>query len=138
MSDKKKILVVDDDPDYIEQVGTILASEGYEVFTAGGEDEAREMLLTVCPDLAILDLMMEHKDSGFVLAHHIKKLYPEAAVMLITSVAAVTGMSFAPQSADARTWVKTECVLDKPIRPEQLKAEVRRLLKVPEGAAAGH
>ena len=138
MSDKKKILVVDDDPDYIEQIGAVLASEGYEVFTAGGEEEAREMLLSVCPDLAILDLMMEHKDSGFVLAHYVKKLYPEAAVMLITSVAAVTGISFAPQSADAQSWVKTECVLDKPIRPEQLKVEVRKLLKMPADANAGH
>ena len=138
MSDKKKILVVDDDLDYIEQIWALLASEGYEVFTAGGEDEAREMLLTVQPDLAILDLMMEHKDSGFVLAHYVKKLYPDTPVMLITSVGAVTGMSFAPQSADAQTWVKTECVLDKPIRAEQLKEEVRKLLKIPEGASAGH
>jgi two-component system alkaline phosphatase synthesis response regulator PhoP len=132
MSDRKKILVVDDDPDFIEQVWAVLASEGYEVFTAGGENEAREMLLMVSPDLAILDLMMEHKDSGFVLAHCVKKLHPGAAVILITSVAAVTGMSFAPQSAEARTWVKTERVLDKPIRPEQLKEEVRKLLDAPK------
>lgn len=134
MSTKKKILVVDDDPDYIEQVCVVLASEGYEVFTAGGEEEAREMLLTVTPDLAIVDLMMEHKDSGFVLAHYVKKLYPETPVILITAVASVTGMSFVPQSADAQSWVKTECVLDKPIRAEQLKEQVRKLLDVPNAA----
>ena len=76
MSDALKILVVDDDPDIIEQLTFLLKAEGYQVAAAGGLEEAEQVLLTICPDLAIVDLMMEHKDSGFVLCHEIKKLYP--------------------------------------------------------------
>jgi CheY-like chemotaxis protein len=128
MSDSKKILVVDDDPDVIEQVSAVLRAEGYDVVAAAGEQEARELLLSVAPDAVILDLMMEHQDSGFVLAYTIKKLYPDTPVLLLTSALAVTGMSFAPSSAEARSWVKTEGVLDKPVRPEQLRQELRKLL----------
>ena len=42
-------------------------------------------------ELAILDLMMEEKDSGFVLCHRIKKLYPDTPVMMVIAVKAATG-----------------------------------------------
>ncbi len=133
MSAKKTVLIVDDDPDIIEQLTLTLGAEGYEVVAAESEDQAEEALLTARPDLAILDLMMEHMDSGFVLCHHLKKLYPETPVILLTAVTATTGMSFNAQEPDARSWVKVDKVLDKPVRPEQLRAEVRRLLRSESG-----
>lgn len=129
MSAKKTVLIVDDDPDIIEQLTLTLDAEGYEVVAAEGEEQAKEALLATRPDLAILDLMMEHMDSGFVLCHHLKKLYPETPVILLSAVTATTGMSFNAQAPDARSWVKVDKVLDKPVRPEQLRAEVRRLLR---------
>lgn len=131
MANGKKILVVDDDPDVVDQVTAILGADGYEVAGAGGEEEADEALLAGRPDLVILDLMMEHMDSGFVLAHRIRKLYPETTMILMTAVTAATGMSFADRSAEALSWLKADCVLDKPVRAEQLKAEVRRALNRP-------
>ncbi len=88
MSNAKKILVVDDDPDIVEQVTMILKKDGHEVHEAGTMSEAEEMLLTFKPDLAIIDLMMEEKDSGFVLCHRIKKLYPGTPVIILTAVKA--------------------------------------------------
>ena len=129
MSVNKKVLVVDDDPDTVELLAAVLNAEGYEVVTAYGQEEAEEVLLTVRPDLVILDLMMEQADSGFVLAHYLKKLYPETPVILLSSVTAVMRMSFDAQSPEAKSWLKMDRVLDKPVRHEQLKAEVRRLLK---------
>ena len=128
MSDGQKILVVDDDPDLVEQLTLILGSAGYEVITAGGQQEAEETLMVHRPDLAIVDLMMEEQDSGFILCHEIKKLYPGTPVILLTSVKAATGISFAATSAEQQSWVKADRLLDKPARPEQLKNEVRRLL----------
>jgi len=132
----KTILVIDDDPDILEQVSAMLSADGHEVVTAGGEAEAEDILLTVRPDLVILDLMMDHMDSGFVLSHHLKKLYPEAPIILLTAVTAATGMSFAAESAEAQSWVKVDKVLNKPVRPDQIRAEVRRLLKEQSGAEA--
>ena len=136
MSKREKILAVDDDPDVLDQVTAVLSAEGYEVFTAGGEEEARELLLSVKPDLAIMDLMMEHMDSGFVLASDLKRLYPETPVILLTGVTAATGMQFPAKSPEARSWLKTDHVMDKPVRPEQLKEEVRRLLRGQPAAKA--
>ena len=85
--------------------------------------------------------MMEQKDSGFILCHYSKRLHPEAPAILLTSVTAATGLSFAATTAEAQSWIKADRVRDKPVRPEQLRAEVGRLLKreAPEPAAgSGH
>lgn len=128
MNKKATILVVDDDPDIIDQLSLIIRNEGYEVAAAGGQEEAEKLLMAVKPDLAIIDLMMEEMDSGFILAHEIKKLYPETPVILLTSVKSATGLSFAATSADQQSWIKADRLLDKPVRPEQLKNEMSRLL----------
>jgi CheY-like chemotaxis protein len=127
---KKKILVVDDDIDLLEQVAMIMNSEGYEVVKAQGQKEGEEALLSVIPDLAILDLMMENMDSGFVLCHHIKRLFPETPVIILTAVKSVTGLDFSARSSEAASWIKADSLVDKPVRPEQIKAEVRRLLNL--------
>jgi two-component system alkaline phosphatase synthesis response regulator PhoP len=88
------------------------------------------------PDLAIVDLMMEQPDSGFVLCHQIRKLYPETPIILLTSVTAQTGMSFDTQSESARSWIQADTIMDKPVRAEQLRAEVNKLLRIP--ATADH
>jgi len=128
MGNAKKILVVDDDPDIVEQVSMILKQDGHEVHTAGTQDEAEEILLSLKPDLAILDLMMEEKDTGFVLCHRIKKLYPDTPVMMVTAVKAATGLSFAADSAVQQSWLKADLLVDKPIRAEVLRNDVNGLL----------
>ena len=129
MSDKATILIVDNDPDIINQLTIVLESEGHRVVAAGNREEAEEAILSVRPDLAILDVMMEEMDSGFVLAHNLLKLYPKTPIILLTAVAAATGMSFASQYGDAQSWVNAAAILDKPVRPEQIKAHVRKFLK---------
>ena len=130
MSEPKNILVVDDDIDLLEQVGYTLQGEGYHVVLAQGQKEGEEALLGMVPDLAVLDLMMEHMDSGFVLCHHVKRLFPDTPVILLTAVKAATGLDFQAQSSEAASWVKADIVMDKPVRPEQLRQEVRRLLRL--------
>jgi CheY-like chemotaxis protein len=135
---KKKILVVDDDLDLLDQMATILSAAGYEVVTAEGRAAAEETILKTKADLAIVDLMMEEKDSGFMLSYQLKKLFPEMPVILLTAVAGATGLSFNTQQAEAQSWMKVDKLLDKPVRPEQLKAEIQRLLgEEPEGTS-GH
>jgi len=128
MSDPGRILIADDDPDILELVQTMLSSEGYELVLAQGQDEAEEALMAARPDLAIFDLMMERKDSGFVLCHEAKRLYPEMPVILLTAVTAATGLNFDLADPEARSWTKADLMLDKPVRAERLRAEVKRLL----------
>ncbi len=130
MSEKTKILVVDNDPDMVEQLTMVLNRAGYDVTQAHDANEAEEALLSFRPDLAVLDLMMEQMDSGFVLAHHLQKLYPGTPVILLTGVASSTGVSFNAHTEEVQSWLNVSQVMDKPVRPEQLKAQVRRLLEL--------
>jgi CheY-like chemotaxis protein len=139
MTAKKQVLLVDDDQDILDQLSLALRAEGYEVVTAQGRQEGEELLMLRQPDLAVIDLMMEEMDSGFVLCHEIKKLYPDTPVIMLTAVTAATGLDFHARSKEARAWVKADALLDKPVRFEQLREEVRRLLqsRVTEATAPG-
>lgn len=123
-----KILVVDDDIDYLTQIQTQLEAVGFEVTTAESVDAAREHLDKQRPNLAIVDLMMENYDDGFRLCHAIKKADASIPVILVTGVASETGIDFDASTKEERSWIKADVVLDKPIRFEQLQREIDRLL----------
>jgi len=129
MEFRKRVLLVDDDVDILDQLNLLFTADGFEVRTAGSRAEGEEVLLGFQPDLCVFDLMMEEMDAGFVLANTTKRLFPDVPVILLTAVTSTTGMDFHPTSATARAWVKADLILDKPVRPEQLRAEVRKLLE---------
>lgn len=125
----KKVLVVDDDPDILEQVELVLKANSYDVTTASSAAIAEECLIAAQPDMVILDLMMEQMDSGFVLCHQIKKLYPNMPIIMLTAVTASTGLDFDVKTPEAKSWIKADCILDKPVRAEELLNAVRKLLQ---------
>ena len=127
---KKKILIVDDDIDYLFQTQTKVEGFGFETITAESQKEAEDILSKMKPDLAILDLMMENEDSGFILAYRIKKKYPDVPVIIATAAAAETGITFDLGSDTERQWVKADLYMDKGIRTDQLQREINKLLKI--------
>ena len=127
--EKKTILIVDDDFDYLFQQKIHLESWGYDVITADSQKEAEEILKRTKPDLAILDLMMEKDDSGFILSYKLKNRYPDVPVIISTAVSAETGMSFGLDSEEEQQWIKADQYLEKGIRPDQLKLEIEKLIK---------
>jgi CheY-like chemotaxis protein len=139
MSEAKTILIVDDDVDILEQYALMLKADGHKVVQAGSLAEAEETILTVRPDLAILDLMMDEKDAGFVLCNQLKRLYADLPVIIVSNVTPITGLDFQPRNQEERSWVRADAMLAKPILAERLRAEVSRLLKLePSKAAAAH
>ena len=127
---KKRLLIADDDSDYLFLIKLKAESFGFEVITADSQKEAEMILETFKPDLAIVDLMMENEDSGFILSYKIKRLYPEVPVIIATAVSAETGMSFDPGEGLSEGWIKADLVIDKGIRTEQLYKEIKTLLKL--------
>jgi CheY-like chemotaxis protein len=125
---KKTILLADDDPDQIFQVKHHLEKWGYEVVAVESREEAERYLEGSCPDLAILDLMMEEEDSGFILSYRIKKCRPEVPVIISTAVAAERGISFDINSQGGKSWIKADHYLEKGFRMEQLQLLVEKLL----------
>ncbi len=122
------ILIVDDDQDYLYQLQTKIQGFGFKTITAEGQKEAEELLEKTKPDLAILDLMMENEDSGFILCYKMKKKYPEIPIIIATGVAAETGISFDINDENNRKWIKADLFLDKGIRTERLMEEIENLL----------
>jgi CheY-like chemotaxis protein len=134
MNAKIKILLVDDDEDFLFQHRIQLENAGFAVTTANTRGAAEEKAAEIRPDLAILDLMMEQHDDGFVLSHHLKRAFPGIPVILVTAVTSETGLTFDPSSPAERAWVGADAVLAKPIRFEQLRREIDRVLAAKAGA----
>jgi len=122
------VLVVDDDEDFRAQMRTQLEAAGYDVTAAEGESAADALLAATRPDLAIVDLMMERPDGGFALSYRLKKLYPDVPVIMVTGVTHETGLDFTTTTAADRAWIKADAMLVKPVRFEQLRRELERLL----------
>jgi DNA-binding response OmpR family regulator len=136
MSEAKTILIVDDDLDILEQYSLMLKSDGYEVVQASSLAEAEETILTVRPDVAILDLIMEEKDAGFVLCNQLKRLYANLPVIIVSNVTPITGLDFRPRNQEEHSWVRADAILSKPVMTERLCGEIRRLLNQGHASAA--
>lgn len=126
---KKRILIVDDDQDFRLQQRMQLEAAGFEVVEAEGCDKARQMIDSASFDLAMVDLMMEEMDGGFALCHELKRKKPGVPVIMVTGVAAETGLEFDASTSEERSWIKADVMLAKPVRFEQLTREIYRLLK---------
>jgi CheY-like chemotaxis protein len=121
------VLIVDDDQDYLAQMAVQFASRGYRVLTADSRKGAEEILAAERPDIAILDLMMENSDDGFMLSYSLKKRYPDVPVVLVTAVTSETGYEFS-EKLGASSWIRADGILSKPVRFEQVIAEIDRLV----------
>lgn len=128
-----KILLVDDDADFLEMHMAVLQNHGYEVFTAMSGQEGLERVRTEMPDLIILDLMMEKHDAGFSFSKTIKTdpLFKKIPILMVTSVAEATGYRFSLE--EDGYWMKTDDFLDKPVMPAVLLERVAKLLDKKEG-----
>jgi len=127
---QKTILVVDDDSDYLFQMKLQIEKFGFNVITAEGQNQGIKVLETTKPDMAIIDLMMENMDSGFILGHKIKQKYPDVPVIIASAVTAETGMIFGVESKEDKTWIKADLYLEKGLRSDQLHREINKLLKL--------
>lgn len=127
---KKRILLIDDDIDFIEIMKPQLNSYGFEVDEANSKREALDLLASLKPDIVITDLMMENYDTGFEIAYHIKKLDKSIPVIMVTNVTQELGIKFFPSNDNERNWVKADLILNKPIRIGQLVKEIHKLLKM--------
>jgi CheY-like chemotaxis protein len=124
-----KILLVDDDSDFLEMHRAVLHNHGYEVLTAMSGQEGLERVRAEMPDLIILDLMMEKHDAGFSFSKTLKTdpLFKKIPILMVTSVAEATGYRFSLE--EDGYWMKTDDFLDKPVPPAVLLDRVGKLLE---------
>lgn len=129
-TNKKLVLIVDDDPDYLQQLEMTVKGFGFETITAESRKQGELILETTKPDLNIFDLMMETHDSGFVLSYKAKQKYPDVPVIIATAVTTETGINFNVETEEDRNWIKADLFIEKGIRSDQLLREINKLLKL--------
>ncbi|HPD65405.1 MAG TPA: response regulator [Bacteroidia bacterium] len=125
-----KVLIVDDDTDCLYQLKTQFEKLGFSVDTAESQKDGEAYIESHRPDLAVLDLMMEQEDSGFILSYKLKKKYPDVPVIIATAVTAETGYTFSLETSQDRQWIKADLYLDKGIRGDQLHREIKKVMKI--------
>jgi CheY-like chemotaxis protein len=110
------------------QTQTQLEAAGYEVVAVASAAEAERVIDETCPDIAVFDLMLEEVDSGFILCYKTKTKHPDLPIIMVSGVAGETGLAFDVQGGSEQAWLKADAFLNKPVRPEQLRREIERLL----------
>lgn len=126
--EKKKILMIDDDEDFLEGTKIALESNNFEVKTALSGEEGLKKLKEDKPDLIILDIMMPKK-SGFEVCKELKKNveYNKIPVIMLTALSQKIGETNIAVSEGLE--LEAEDYIDKPVDVKELVKRVNDLLK---------
>jgi two-component system alkaline phosphatase synthesis response regulator PhoP len=123
----KKILLVDDDPDFVEAVSLILKPKKFDVVTAYNGIEGLRKATSEKPDLIVLDVMMPEKD-GYAVCKELKSnpQLHHIPVLLLTAVASHIPTTRYTQEMGLET--EADDYLDKPVEPNMLVKRIESLL----------
>lgn len=122
MTKRARVLLIDDDPDFLESTCMVLRSR-YEVSTASSGEEGLKKAKAEKPDVILLDVIMPTTD-GFTVAENLKK-DPQMAkipVLMLTSFSDRVGETTIPVSRGCE--LEAEDYIPKPVKPEELLRRV--------------
>ncbi|MEI6873513.1 MAG: response regulator [Spirochaetota bacterium] len=119
-----KILIIDDDHDLLETMGSILAYEGFEIHSADSVERGIELIDKVVPDIILLDIMFpESKTRGFEAATEIKNSWPKLPIIVLTAINREYAFDFTKEN------FKADEFLNKPVRSAKLVEIIRKYVK---------
>jgi CheY-like chemotaxis protein len=125
-----KVLIVDDDADFHSIVRTVLRPPGYSVISAYSEREGLEVARRDRPDIILLDIIMQSTTDGFEFCREAKR-DPRIKHTPILGISAIEMVIGAPLPPDfASDLFPVDGYLRKPVAPEKLFAELKRLIPV--------
>jgi two-component system alkaline phosphatase synthesis response regulator PhoP len=130
MADRKTILLVDDDPDFLEATASVLEGFGYRTRRAMSPKECFEELQKKLPDLIVLDVMMVRMDSGFEVCRKLKsdERTRRVPILMLTAIDKKFPFSFGEAAGDD-DWLPVDDFLDKPVEAMELVKHIQKLLK---------
>ncbi len=122
-----KILVVDDDPDFVEIMRTVLEKADYEIISASSGAEALTQIKAEKPDLMLLDVMMATVTDGLDLSEQLRNdpVLAHLPIIVVSSVADTphAGLVSMDEAIHMEAWIS------KPIAPQRLLELVRKALE---------
>jgi len=137
MSPQKKLLMIDDDPDFVEGVKSILVGAGYSVDAIYNPKDGLKALQTGKYDLLLLDIMMGRGAEGVMVARKIRNdpKLRETPVLIITGIREQIAFLF-PGGPVHPHFVAVDELVEKPVEPKLLLERVSALLQAAEARRA--
>jgi two-component system alkaline phosphatase synthesis response regulator PhoP len=129
----KRLLIIDDDPDYVAGIKSILDNAGYAVEVAYDPKAGLKALQTKPYDLLLLDIMMGRGAEGVMIARKLRKdpKLREMPVLIITGMREQIAFLF-PGEPIHPGFVKLDELVEKPVEPNVLLEKVRTLIQLAE------
>lgn len=120
----KKVLMIDDDPEFVEAISNLLDAKGYDVETASNGKEGVEKAKVQNPDIILLDVMMTTKNEGFSVARelHEDDTLKNTPIIIMTGIRREMNLPFGFEPDE--TWLPVKRVLEKPVKPEVLLSAI--------------
>lgn len=125
--ERKKVLIVDDDPDFVDATRQILKANGYEVLVALNGEEGIKLATAFLPDVIVLDVILPDKD-GYSVCYELKKdrRTRPIPVIILTAIGKIfTNPEFAQDIAIDHL---ADDFADKPIKAERLLRKIEKHL----------
>jgi len=134
----KKLLMIDDDPDFVEGIRSILTSADFEVDVAYNPKDGLHALQTKPYDLLLLDIMMGRGAEGIMIARKLRKdvKLRELPVLIITGMREQIAFLFPGEPVHPR-FVEIDELVEKPVEPKLLLEKVNGLIQAAEAKKAG-
>ena len=128
MNSKKKVLLVDDDADFVDLHKVVLEKNGYEVAVAYNGDQCKQKVKSDKPDVIVLDIMMASVGDGMFVAQDLRKdeVCKDIPIIVVTAVNQTPPFNIGPDEA----WLPVDVFLEKPVEPERLLAEIEKKVAV--------
>jgi len=128
----KRVLIVDDDPEFVETTKIMLESGGYETRAAVNGSDALKRLEEEKPDIILLDVMMKTVGDGVWVGQRIKgdQRFSDVPILMITAVNKESAnRSFHLDPSTDGDYLPVDGFLEKPVEPAVLLREVARLVR---------
>lgn len=128
MTDRKKILLIDDDVEFVEANKALLEAHGYDVTTAHDGASGVKQALATMPHLIILDVMMTSDTEGMEVSRRIRSMpeLQQIPVILMTGIKSAMKLPFGLEPD--QEWLPVVEVLEKPVPPDTLLAKIEATL----------
>ncbi|MBI5838694.1 MAG: response regulator [Chloroflexi bacterium] len=134
----KRLLIIDDDPDFVSGIKAILDTAGFEVDVAYDPKEGLQALQRQPYDLLLLDIMMGRGAEGVMIARKLRKdaKLREMPVLIITGMREQIAFLF-PGEPIHPHFVEVDELVEKPVEPNLLLEKVNSLIQAAEERKAG-
>ena len=125
----QKILIIDDDPDFVEVTKVLFETRQYEVSAAYDPEEGWAKLEEDIPDALILDVMMGKGADGFIVARKIRKdsRFDKMPILMMTSMREQTGFDFPGERIHSK-FLPVDDYIEKGVDPQVFLEKVEQQL----------